>query len=140
MSPGRQAGRHRVDPPRDGIGAYSYGNAVNVVNAVNGKDAFLSAAPPDECKPRGGPPSGRRAPTGRGRKGGQHDGPPRGARRRAQGEEASRGRRRTPQGGAGPALGRAEGILAPQPPERGGRWREGPAGAGAPPPGPRGPG
>ena len=34
---GRQAGRRRVDPPRDGIGAYSYGNAVNVVNAVNGK-------------------------------------------------------------------------------------------------------
>src|ERR671921_2048869 len=80
----------------------------------------------------GGPPSERRAPTGRDRKGGQHDGPPRGARRRAQGEEASRGGRRAPERGEGPPLGRAEGILAPQPPERGGGRKEGPTGAGAP--------
>jgi len=85
-------------------------------------DILLTTTPPDGDKPRS-------APAGRDRKGGPHDGPPRGARRRAQGEEASRGGRRTPEGGAGPPLGRAEGILAPEPPERGGR-REGPAGAG----------
>src|SRR3954451_10163053 len=64
-------------------------------------------------------------------RGGPHDGPPRGARPRARGEEAIRGGRRSPQGGAGASLGRAEGGVAPQPPERGGRG-EGPSGARAP--------
>src|SRR4051794_6377684 len=63
---------------------------------------------------------------------GPHDGPPRGARPRARGEEAIRGGRRTPQGGAGASLGRAEGGVAPQPPERRGSTGKGPAGAGAP--------
>ena len=94
-------------------------------------DILLATTPPDADNPHAGPrPPGRCGRTGRDRKGGPHDGPPRGARRRAQGEEASRGRRRAPERGARPPLGRAEGILAPQPPERGGR-KEGPTGAGA---------
>jgi hypothetical protein len=44
--------KHRVDPPRDGIEAYSYGNAVNVVNAVNGMEALLTTTPPDAGKPQ----------------------------------------------------------------------------------------
>src|SRR5215212_4167592 len=66
-----------------------------------------------------------------GRKGGPDDGPPQRARPRTQGEEALGGGRRTPEGGEGPPLGRAEGILAPEPPERGGRV-EGPAREGTP--------
>jgi hypothetical protein len=49
---GYQAGWHSVDPPRDGIEAYSYGNAVNVVNAVNGMEALLTTTPPDAGKPQ----------------------------------------------------------------------------------------
>src|SRR5829696_6130122 len=66
-----------------------------------------------------------------GRKGGPDDGPPQRARPRTQGEEALGGGRRKPEGGESPSLGRAEGILAPEPPERGGRG-EGPAREGAP--------
>src|SRR5215213_2710453 len=66
-----------------------------------------------------------------GRKGGPDDGPSQRARPRTQGEEALGGGRRTPEGGESPSLGRAEGILAPEPPERGGRG-EGPAQEGAP--------
>src|ERR671910_3493194 len=81
----------------------------------------------------GGPnrPSGWRALPCRDRKGGPHDGTPRGTQSRKQGEEGLGGGRRTPARGEGPPLGRAQGGVAPQPPERGGR-REGPAGAGAP--------
>src|SRR5215213_108453 len=66
-----------------------------------------------------------------GRKGGPDDGPSQRARPRTQGEEALGGGRRSPEGGESPSLGRAEGILAPEPPERGGRG-EGPAREGAP--------
>jgi hypothetical protein len=106
-----QAGRHHLDLPRDGIGAYSYRNVVNVVNAVNGMDALLAAT-----------------------YGGQHDGPPRRARPREEGEEEGQGGRSEAARGAEPGeetpLRRVEEGVAAQPPERGGR-REGPSAAGA---------
>src|SRR5215212_257450 len=77
-----------------------------------------------------------------GRKGGPDDGPPQRAPQRArprtQGEEELGGGRRTPEAGEGPSLGRAKGILAPEPPERGGRM-EGPVREGAPGVNPRRP-
>jgi hypothetical protein len=56
-------GKHLVDPPRAGIEAY--GSPVNVVNAVNGKDAPLSTTAPDACGPRGAAAVGWRERTGR---------------------------------------------------------------------------